>query len=60
MPDPFVRTVVFGGASAIASWLAYTLLPDLYKHAELLAPIAIANMIASGAIYLGELHACTI
>ena len=55
-----LRIALFGGASAIASWLVYTLLPELFKHGELLAPIAIANGIASSAIYLGETsHTCT-
>jgi hypothetical protein len=53
IPDPHLRMAVFGGASAIASYLAYTFLPKLYQHGELLAPIAISNMIVSTAVYLG-------
>jgi hypothetical protein len=38
--------------SAFALWLFEDVLPWLFRHAELLAPIAIANAVTSAAVYL--------
>ena len=50
--DPVTRAALIASTTAFAVWLTQEALPFLFQHGELLAPIAISNALAAGAIYL--------